>query len=277
MFKNVFFFLFTHFSVGLVFTILMISRQEIGKLFFRVTTLLASGLIVVALAAKPFGAIDWSYLFHPAPEADTLWPQLSYWFLVITAFLLLVYNVVSTGFHKFLLAASFLTGLAGISCFSLVTYRPAGAAFAHQGLFVTNGITATLLLGSVLGAMITGHWYLVQHKLSLTPLKNSTRVYLLSVFSRTGIVVASLLLTWNVDLDTSPSQLLTGLSFNSFVFFLRIGFGLIIPLIFGLLICSAVTIRSTQSATGMLYATIVLILIGETFARFLYFSVGIPL
>jgi len=37
-----------------------------------------------------------------------------------------------------------------------------------------------------------------------------------------------------------------------------------------------VRIRSTQSATGLLYVTVVLVLIGEMISRFLWITVGIP-
>lgn len=276
MFKNVFFFLFTHFSVGLLFTILLISLNEIGKLFFRLNTLLAAGLISLALLVSPFGPIEWQP-WSVTQQGVDVWAQLTYWSFLVTVLLLLAYNVMHPKLHGTLLALSFLTGLAGISSFALVVKPTFAVGFGQHALAVLNGIASTLLLGSVLAAMITGHWYLVQHKLSLTPLKNSSRVYLFSVLLRMVFVVLSLVLYWNVELRTSPLRLLTSLDFDSILFLLRFGIGLLVPLVFGLMIWSAVKIRSTQSATGMLYATIVLILIGETFARFLYFSVGIPL
>lgn len=277
MFKNVFFFLFTHFSVGLIFTILLISLNEIGKLFFRLTTWLACILILIAVASKPFGNIDLSYLDTVDQKDPVFLQQLSYFFFIFSALFMIIYNLIHPRFHKQLLSIAFIAGILGISCYSLAVYKPLKKNFVEIALIVTNGVAATLILGSALGAMITGHWYLVKHKLSLSPLKSSSLVYIFSVFLRILLVASTMLLYWKVDLQTRPVELITDLNFDSYIFFCRVGFGLILPAIFGFMIWSSVKIRSTQSATGILYATIVLVLIGETFAKFLYFSVGIPM
>ncbi|RMF56960.1 MAG: hypothetical protein D6743_19620, partial [Calditrichaeota bacterium] len=64
MLKSIFFFLFTHFAVGLLLTIIFVSLAEIGKLFVRVTTWVAFVLVLLALLAQPFGSIRPESLLH---------------------------------------------------------------------------------------------------------------------------------------------------------------------------------------------------------------------
>jgi hypothetical protein len=95
----------------------------------------------------------------------------------------------------------------------------------------------------------------------------------MAVSLRTILLVATLLLNWSV-LKVSP--ILSAGSFQNYLFWGRVGIGLVLPLIFGSMIWNSVKIRSTQSATGILYATVVVVLIGETFARVLFQISGVP-
>lgn len=271
MIQSVFFTLFTHFSVGLLFTILFIPIQEIGKLFFRVTTGVAFALIFLAMLSRPFGSISLTDLLAPGAN---LTQKLTYLFFYLSLILLAVYNFLLPRFHKPLLWASFLTGLMGVVFFSLSIQKKLAAHMNVGGLLSTgNALASTLILGSVLAAMITGHWYLVQHKLSLEPLKRATRVYVFSVILRIAGVIAACI----VSLEAiRASGMFASFDFRSQVFTVRVVIGLLLPLIFGWMIWNSAQIRSTQSATGILYATIVLVLIGEAFSNFLYLLTGIP-
>jgi hypothetical protein len=57
----------------------------------------------------------------------------------------------------------------------------------------------------------------------------------------------------------------------------RILFGLILPLALSWMIWQTVKIRSTQSATGILYVAVVFILFGEFLSRYILVSIGYPL
>ncbi len=274
MLKHIFVFLLTHFSVGLLFTILFISLKEIGKLYFRVTTLVACVLIVFALLAKPFGDIGFFSLF----SGDTnLSQRLAYVFFLSTSILLIVYNIIHPRGHKPLIALSFILGILGISSYTVAIYQPLLLDSQMIALFVANGIGGTLILGSVLGAMITGHWYLVQHKLSLAPLKNSAIIYISSVLLRIVLIGLSILTFFKIKEGGELVDAILSLNSGGYIFIGRIVFGLIVPLVFGIMVWKSTKIRSTQSATGILYATIILVLMGETFGRVLFFLIGIPL
>lgn len=274
MMKSLFFFLLSHFSVGLLFTILFISLRDIGKLFFRVTTLVAASLIILALLAKPFGDLELLSIFSfESIDAG----RLTNLFFLTTSLLLVVYNIFQLRIHKALLISSFSFGILGIFFYSITIYESGNTSSLMLPLLFANNVAATLIMGSVLGAMITGHWYLVQHKLSLAPLKNSALIYLLSVLVRIFVIIVSISVSVKSGLGTELIGSLESLNARGYIFIGRIVFGLILPFIFGIMVWKSAQIRSTQSATGILYATIVLVLIGETFAKVLHFVFGVPL
>ena len=124
MLKLIFVFLLTHFSVGLLFTILFISLKEIGKLYFRVTTLVACALIVFALLAKPFGDLAFFPLFNFNETNQVFSQKLTYFFFLAAALFLIIYNIIHPRFHKSFLALSFIFGILGISSYSIAIYQP---------------------------------------------------------------------------------------------------------------------------------------------------------
>jgi len=277
MLKLIFVFLLTHFSVGLLFTILFISLKEIGKLYFRVTTLVACALIVFALLAEPFGDLAFFPLFNLNETNQVFSQKLTYFFFLAAALVLIIYNIIHPRLHKPLLALSFIFGILGISSYSIAIYQPLLIDSQMMALFVANGIGGTLILGSVLGAMMTGHWYLVQHKLSLSPLKNSSLIYLASVLLRIVLIGLSILTFFKMKEGRELVNAILSLNGSGYIFIGRVVFGLIVPLVFGVMVWKSTKIRSTQSATGILYATIILVLMGETFGKVLFFLIGIPL
>jgi DMSO reductase anchor subunit len=61
-----------------------------------------------------------------------------------------------------------------------------------------------------------------------------------------------------------------------FFFWQRVGIGLLAPGILIALFDRTVRIGSTQSATGLLYVTVIFILMGEMISRYLFLTLGIP-
>jgi hypothetical protein len=268
MIQSLFFILFTHFAVGLMFLTLFISLHEIGKLYFRATTGVAFALILLALLASPLGLTSSNF-----NGMETGLPQKAAFLLFcVSLALIAVFNLILPRHYKKILVAILVSGLLGVLFYS----ETARAATPHVEWWtmILNTVSSTLMLGAVLGAMITGHWYLVQHKLSLTPLKTSARIYLFSVLLRIVSVAAALL--WASE-TAALAGWLASFDFRGYLFMARVAVGLLLPLVFGWMTWSAVKIGSTQSATGILYATVVLTLLGETFGNVLFRMTGIPM
>jgi hypothetical protein len=118
--------------------------------------------------------------------------------------------------------------------------------------------------GGTAGAMLLGHSYLTARGLSFTPLK------------RMAYLLFGLLLLRT--LSVAPAFLGSHLQMMDWVFLsLRVGLGLMVPLLLAWMVIQCVKIESNQSATGILYAMTVLVcLFGELIAAYLSVARGIP-
>jgi len=138
-------------------------------------------------------------------------------------------------------------------------------------------ITSAALLGSLLMAMLVGHQFLQRPNLPLRVLKGlslaligSTAVRLLA----TGAVIAVAWPAVRVRFGT-PDEWVEHM--DGVYLLVRLLVGLVGPLGFGWMVWETVRIRSTQSATGILYGVLIFVFLGELTAFLLFRSYGIPL
>lgn len=150
------------------------------------------------------------------------------------------------------------------------------AADSGAGLLAAGSATSSLLLGAVTITMILGHWYLVDTSLSITPLRAGARWVWIAVLLRLGAV--GLVLAYG-GFEVLRVHRLADIIFSTtgLFFFFRSVMGLAAPLLLAGLIWQTVKIRSTQSATGLLYVALILVLFGELVSQFLLVTTGYPL
>ena len=183
------------------------------------------------------------------------------WYLVLK---------LSNNFHR-LEAAT----IAAISWFTPAILMFYSTDYSYPLVFIGT-VSSSLLLGAVTVTMILGHWYLVDTNLLITPLHGGSRWFVIAIVLRcvvVGIVLfyggfESLLIYQVADLFFST---------NALFFLFRILVGLAAPLLLAGLIWQTVKIRSTQSATGLLYVALALVLFGELISHFLFILTGFPL
>jgi hypothetical protein len=130
-----------------------------------------------------------------------------------------------------------------------------------------DAITSGLLLGGTLTAMLVGHSYLISPGLTIRPLMTMLLVCALCLLART------------IVLGTAVMPLLTGsevaTSSDYWLWFVpRCLIGLGGPLLFGFLAYCTARIRSTQSATGILYVVVICTFIGELFGMLIQRAAG---
>jgi protein NrfD len=167
-----------------------------------------------------------------------------------------------------LLAAALLAGAAAI------------AASARQGdtaLLLATDLSSILLLGSAASAMILGHWYLVVLDLPIGALRRLTVLLIGALLLRA--LVVGVALAGPVHAGYQGARLVAaGLWSPDGVFvWMRLLFGIAGPLSLIWFIWKTVEIRSTQSATGILYVQLFLVLAGELLAKYLRVAAGLPL
>jgi hypothetical protein len=263
----VFFLFLTHFGLGLLAMLPFVPRQA-GRSYFKFCSASAALSITAALGLllRRYGVGGGA----DAPGGG------AYRALVLTTTVSLVFSVVYNRAWHFswpsirsvLLAASLAAGLAVVVL---------SAPLAERPLSVLTDLTSILLVGAATSAMVLGHWYLVVHDLPITALRRLTVVLAGALVLRAAVV--GLVLVGPVHAGFADARAVAaGLWSPDGVFvWMRLLFGLAGPLSLLWFIWKTVEIRSTQSATGILYVQLFLVLAGELLAKYLRVAAGFPL
>ena len=149
----------------------------------------------------------------------------------------------------------------------------AGSRVAGWEVWVVNAsgrLASAFLLGSTLTAMLLGHHYLTAPAMSIDPLRRFVRCMAWSLGARAALAALGLWFWregWGVSSASTPSTAL--------FLAIRWGMGVAGPALATYLAWRTVAIRSTQSATGILYIAMTLVLFGELSALILTRDVGI--
>jgi hypothetical protein len=116
----------------------------------------------------------------------------------------------------------------------------------------------------------------VDTRLSIAPLRDGALWVAAAVAARWVAVVAALSFGgWEMLRVARAADVI--FSTNGLFFLFRSLMGLGAPLLLAGLIWQTVKIRSTQSATGLLYVLLILVLFGELISSFLRVATGHPL
>ena len=147
---------------------------------------------------------------------------------------------------------------------ALVWLEVAGAGAQPVVPLLLGDLTSALLLGSALTAMLLGHSYLIAPTMSLTPLLRLLAVLAVAVIARLA-VDAYALACW-----TAAHSLVTLKSGDAVLWLpLRWLLGFLAPLGLDWMAWQTARIRSTQSATGILYVVVIFCFLGELTSQLL--------
>jgi hypothetical protein len=144
-------------------------------------------------------------------------------------------------------------------------------------LAIAADLTSSLLLGAAAAAMILGHYYLVVLDLPTSALKRLTILLCLGLLLRGLVVAIALLGPAGAGLVEATAVAQGLFSADGIFVWMRVLFGLLGPASLLWFIWKTVEIRSTQSATGILYVQLFLVLSGELLSTYLRVVAGFPL
>ena len=263
---SVFFLFLLHLALGLL-AMLPFVPDRAGRSFFKLCS---------AAAAFMMAAAAWSaYRRFGLDGAEGAPGGTHYPLMLAATTVALVFTVLYNRAHHFgaqrirgpLLTGALVAGLAAVLL---------GTPAQPRVLAAVTDLTSILLLGAAAGAMILGHYYLVVLDLPIGALRR------LTVLLVVGLVLRAAVVAW--ALAGTPAGLedarlvASGLWSPDGVFvWMRILFGLAGPLSLIWFIWKTVELRSTQSATGILYVQLFLVMAGELLAKYLRVVAGYPL
>jgi hypothetical protein len=230
-------------AFGLLACLWLLSPAQVNPRFFRVHFLTVLGLTAVA----------W---FFAREEVDAAAQ------LILAAALLLCF-VGSVVWH--------VEGAPlGRMCIYAAT-GVLGAGLVLVGNNAADDFASATVLGSATTAMLMGHSYLIAPAMSLTPLLTLLGALGASLTARMVLAAAGLwqwtdLVVWS----NLESEVLLWLAVRWLVGFLG-------PLVLGWMAWETTRIRSTQSATGILYVVVILCFLGELTSQLLLSKTGFVL
>jgi len=255
-----------HLGIGIIFTLVLVSR-EAGVKFFRFNAGLAAVLIGVALAFRPpieAGAV--ANVPALVPLLMTEAAVVCYWATVGRAL---------AKVRPVLVAVAVGGGLVSLVVQALAL--SADRALPMQALTIATFLSSAALLGGACTAMILGHWYLIIPSMQVSHLQSMVKVHIASMVVRIVVVVAAVSLgiaMWQPGMGPSFRYYITSIS--GIFFWQRVLFGLAGPAVLSYLTWETAKIRSTQSATGILYVDFFTVVVGEVLATYLLLATRVP-
>jgi protein NrfD len=143
-------------------------------------------------------------------------------------------------------------------------------------LTVASFLSSVALLGGACGAMVLGHWYLVVPSLDVAHLQSIVKMHIGSMVVRLVVVATAVMIaivTWQPGVPNFERYIF---SVDGIFFWQRVLFGLAGPAVLSYLTWETAKIRSTQSATGILYVDFFTVIVGEVLAKYLLLSTKVP-
>ena len=255
----------THLAIGIIFTLAVVSH-EAGLKFFRFNAGLAAALIAAA------------FLFRSGAGEGTFAQAAFFSVVVCEAAIVLYWATIGralTRIRPMILGLACVSGL--VTLITQAVAASSGRAMTTEALTVASFLSSAALLGGACTAMILGHWYLIIPSMQVSHLQTMVKIHMASMAVRIAVVVAAVIFaiwTWQPGLGPSFQRYI--LSVSGVFFWQRVLFGLAGPALLSYLTWETAKIRSTQSATGILYVDFFTVVVGEVLAKYLLLATNVP-
>jgi len=256
----------SHLAIGIILTLLFVSR-EAGVKFFRFNAGLAAILIAIAMA------------FRPADDSVQRISQIGFVALIVVeAAIVLYWATVGRALAAIRPVIMWTAAIGGVVVLIAQALASAsGKPATSQLLTMASYLSSAALLGGTCTAMSLGHWYLIIPSMQVSHLQSIVKLHMGSMVVRIVVVAAAVffaIATWQPGLGPSFRHYI--LSADGIFFWMRVAFGLFGPALLSYLTWETAKIRSTQSATGILYVDFFTVVVGEVLATYLVLLTSVP-
>jgi hypothetical protein len=250
--------------------------------FFKVERGFYKSSASVYLSAAITSAVGLGFLArrggHPgAPSVAWLWMMAGLWaaFCAVLAVYLMTLWTDDGRLRARAYSLSLAIGLLAVLANALML-KPESFGPAASAAYGLTAILSSLVLGLASGAMLFGHWYLIDPNLPVDYLRSFVRLLgaaLVADLVALGLVLAALLL-----LGGGAAQAVRDLALSDrAVLIFRMLIGPVASLVLAWMCWQTLKIPQTMAATGLLYITVMSVLVGELLGRFILFRTSVPL
>lgn len=253
---------------GITLMWLLMPRKDVTDGFFRIQMLVALGLCVLVVLTSDVSSITGDGIpgasVHETAEATRVIGWLKA-FQVTAA-------VIAYAGHIFWKLGRRIPGR--VTIFLLATLC-IGSLIMHSCRMITSvsvwqqavsDLSTAAVLGAALTGMLLGHWYLTTPTMSIQPLSWFARALFAAALVR--LVVSGVALGrygWTATDMTHTLWLV-----------MRLIGGILVPIVTSFMVVRILRYRNTQSATGVLFAGLILVFMGEMTAALLERDLRIP-
>jgi hypothetical protein len=247
-------------AFGVLVSMAFVARAPLGVFFFRLMGATALVPLVAAIAL-------------PRLMRDRTWGELDWLGSALAAGLYFVYSgPVKARTRELGLGAA--AAACAVSLALLVRDAPLVDGGAAWTVASFSAFATGLVGGSVGLAMVFGHWYLTVPALDVAWLVKLNRLTMLWM----GLSAAALVATCLIFAEPLRAKEIDLFGpWSLFYIGTRVALGVVLPLLFAWMTSESLRYRNTRSATGILYASTVLVLIGTAVSLVLQDSWGAPL
>ncbi len=228
-------------AFGLILTLLLTSSRAVPIRFFRIQNQVILGTLVLA-------ALEQARSSRPSLPLG----------LIIAAVILSYLSTVSWGLG--LPQVGITTGV--LAAATTTAWMVDASRSTHSVLWTLNAlsrISSGWLMGATLTAMLLGHYYLIAPSMTTEPLKRSLNVIVVGLVARCLLAGIAVWVTHAGRLGSGFPDRPPDATFLA----MRWGMGFAGVAVSVYLARRTAEIRSTQSATGILYITTIFVLFGE--------------
>jgi len=248
-------------TFGVATAMALTSAQHVTSGFFRVHLWVLLGIQTLAVLA----------LLAPSGSGRHAWMLSGQFWLAVTAAVLSYVGAVVWMYEQRTLGKAAIVAIAACSLVALLL--PLLVRLRYELVWQLAGrITSGWLLGFVVTAMLLGHWYLNTPTMKLAPLRR------LIVLLAVAVVVRAIVCGAGFWLESGMHEQAPLASWRRWLLFVSLhwlagilGVGLLAGLTW-----QTLKIPNTQSATGILYAAVILAFIGELMAQLLSAATHYP-
>jgi hypothetical protein len=235
--------------------------------------LTAGALTAVGLALLAMRSVG-----QAAPGPFELWTLAALWIfycVIVSIYLRTLWND-----NERLRARTYTLGLvAGLIAVvaSIVALRPAGLGVAGIAAYAMIGVISSLVLGLVTGAMLFGHWYLIDLDMPVDYLRTFVRVLAVVLVLDIAAMALAIGVVWLGGGTLGAHAVDTLLSSHLELLAVRIVLGPAALIALTWMCWQTLKIPQTMAATGLLYIAMMAAIVGEMLGRFILFRTAIPL
>jgi hypothetical protein len=134
-----------------------------------------------------------------------------------------------------------------------------------------------MVLGLVSGAMMFGHWYLIDLSMPVDYLKSFIKLLGFALVADVAAIGLSLLVLAIFGGPGATSAIAELFDNHLTLFFIRVVLGPVASIVLAWMCWQTLKIPQTMAATGLLYIALMSVVVGEMLGRFILFRTSLPL